>query len=207
MEWNAQGMCCPGRRDPTLVPDVTFFDVGVRLQFSHTVVFTIFPYIVALVHTAPYVDLYHHYRRRTLAKVPRQSSIRPPLFSQTGASLKNLLQNRKHKRNRSGLPVEVERTVRYVIFQGTNKVLTFNVGLPSECIPFVPITIPWKFQTVGNDTTSETKIISWSRFAFAANRAIIFASSPQRQPTPTSRTFMHYYPITYYHTTAQTRTV
>jgi len=42
-----------------------------------TVVFTIFPYIVALVHTAPYVDLYHHYRRRTLAKVPRHSSICP----------------------------------------------------------------------------------------------------------------------------------
>ena len=46
-------------------------------RLGRTVVFTIFPYIVALVHTAPYVDLYHHYRRRTLAKVPRHSSICP----------------------------------------------------------------------------------------------------------------------------------
>ena len=52
--------------------------------FKHiTVAFTIFPYIVALVHTSPYVDLYDHYRRRTLAKVPRHSSFCPPLFSQT----------------------------------------------------------------------------------------------------------------------------
>ncbi len=36
--------------------------------------FKIFLYIVALVHTAPYVDLYHYYRRRTLAKVPRHFS-------------------------------------------------------------------------------------------------------------------------------------
>ena len=36
-----------------------------------TVGFMIFPYIVALVHTAPYVVQYHHYCRRTLAKVPR----------------------------------------------------------------------------------------------------------------------------------------
>ena len=36
--------------------------------------FTIFPHIVAIVHTDPYVDLYHYYRRRTLAKVPRHFS-------------------------------------------------------------------------------------------------------------------------------------
>ena len=55
--------------------------------FPHmcTVGFTIFPYIVALVHTAPYVVLYHHYRRRTLAKVPRHFSFFT-FFWQTGAS-------------------------------------------------------------------------------------------------------------------------
>ena len=41
------------------------------IERTITVGFTIFPYIVALVHTAPYVVLYHHYCRRTLAKVPR----------------------------------------------------------------------------------------------------------------------------------------
>jgi hypothetical protein len=40
---------------------------------------TIFPYFVAIVHTALYVDLYHYYRRWTLAKVPRLSPF-PPLF-------------------------------------------------------------------------------------------------------------------------------
>jgi hypothetical protein len=45
-----------------------------------TVGFKIFPYIVALVHTAPYVDLYHYYRRRTLAKVPRHFSFLFPFF-------------------------------------------------------------------------------------------------------------------------------
>ena len=36
--------------------------------------FTIFPHIVAIVHTDPYVDLYHYYHRWTLAKVPRHFS-------------------------------------------------------------------------------------------------------------------------------------
>ena len=44
--------------------------------------FTIFTYIVALVHTAPYVVLYYHYCRRTLAKVPRYSPF-GPFFSPT----------------------------------------------------------------------------------------------------------------------------
>ena len=47
--------------------------------------FTIFPHIVAIVHTDPYVDLYHYYRRRTLAKVPRHFSFYY-FFWQTGAS-------------------------------------------------------------------------------------------------------------------------
>ncbi len=60
--------------------------------------------IVALVHTAPYVDLYHHYRRRTLAKVPRQSSIRPPLFHKLGAlyDMRLLPSSTHHGRCRPG---------------------------------------------------------------------------------------------------------
>jgi hypothetical protein len=47
--------------------------------------FTIFPHIVAIVHTDPYVDLYHYYRRRTVAEVPRHSTF-PPLFMSTEVS-------------------------------------------------------------------------------------------------------------------------
>ena len=65
--------------------------------------FTIFPYIVALVHTAPYVVLYHHYRRRTFAKVPRHSSF-CPFFSQTGAIVRSrfLPSSTHHGRCRPG---------------------------------------------------------------------------------------------------------
>jgi hypothetical protein len=45
----------------------------------------LFPHIVAIVHTDPYVDLYHYYRRRTLAEVPRHSPF-PPFFLSTEGS-------------------------------------------------------------------------------------------------------------------------
>ena len=35
-ELNARGMCHPGRRDPTLIPDEPF-EVGGRLKFSYVV--------------------------------------------------------------------------------------------------------------------------------------------------------------------------
>jgi hypothetical protein len=75
----------------------------IRTSCSSTVGFTIFPYIVALVHTAPYVVLYHHYRRRTLAKVPRHSSF-CPFFSQTGAIVRSrfLPSSTHHGRCRPG---------------------------------------------------------------------------------------------------------
>ena len=44
------------------------------LSENSTAGFTISPHIAAIVQTDPYVDLYHYYRRRTLAKVPRHFS-------------------------------------------------------------------------------------------------------------------------------------
>ena len=41
--------------------------------------FTIFLHIVAIVHTDPYLDLYHYFRMRTLTEVPRHSPF-PPFF-------------------------------------------------------------------------------------------------------------------------------
>ena len=40
---------------------------------NSTAGFTIFPHIVAIENTDPYVDLYNYYRRQTLVEVPRHS--------------------------------------------------------------------------------------------------------------------------------------
>ena len=54
------------------------------LSENSTAGFTISPHIAAIVQTDPYVDLYHYYRRRTLAEVPRHFSFFY-FFWQTGA--------------------------------------------------------------------------------------------------------------------------
>ena len=62
-------------------------NISTHTHIHHTAGFTIFPHIVAIVHTDPFVvDLYHHYRRRTHTEVPRHFSFFFTFFWQTGAS-------------------------------------------------------------------------------------------------------------------------
>ena len=70
-------------------------NISTHTHIHHTAGFTIFPHIVAIVHTDPFVvDLYHHYRRRTHTEVPRHFSFFFTFFGKP--ELRDFYEHRHH---------------------------------------------------------------------------------------------------------------